>query len=94
MDNLDNKKWAKQSAAAPEGMFPQVRERIICERLRIAQTHRQLVVGSVLLLVTGAFNVGFILFKNKDKSTISTEKTVQMLSKTYFDTTINLSDEK
>jgi hypothetical protein len=94
MDNFDNKKWEKQPAAAPEGMYPQVRERIIQERIRMAQTHRQLVIGSALLLVIGAFNIAFVFLKKVEKQPFSRENTEQTLYKTYFDTTLNLSNEK
>jgi hypothetical protein len=94
MDNFDNKKWEKQPASAPEGMYDQVRQRIIHERIRLAKTHRQLVVGSALLLVVGAFNIGFVLFKKTKKQPVSKENTEQILYKTYFDNDITLSNEK
>jgi hypothetical protein len=94
MDNFDNKKWEKQPAHAPEGMFIQVRQRIIDERIQIAQTHRQLVIGSALLLVVGAFNIGYILLKQTEKQPVSKTNTEQLLYKTYFDNTVNLSNEK
>ena len=94
MDNFDNKKWEKQPAHAPEGMFIQVRQRIIDERIQIAQTHRQLVIGSALLLVIGAFNIGYVLFRTKEKIPVSKGNTEQILYKTYFDNTIDLSNEK
>jgi hypothetical protein len=94
MDNFDNTKWGIQPAAAPEGMFNQVRQRIIQERIQTAQTHRQLVIGSALLLVVGAFNIGFILFNKTEKKPVSKANTEQLLYETYFDNTINLSNEK
>jgi hypothetical protein len=94
MDNFDNEKWVKQPATAPEGLFDQVRTRIIQERIRNAQTHQQLVVGSVLLLAVGAFNIGVIFIKNTSEKLISNEKSEKKLYKTYFDNTIILSDEK
>jgi hypothetical protein len=94
MDNFDNNKWKKQPAAAPEGMYPQVRERILLERIRIAQTHRQLVIGSVLLLIVGAFNIGVIFIKNTANKPISNENSEKILFKTYFDNATILSDEK
>jgi hypothetical protein len=94
MDNFDNEKWVKQPATAPEGLFDQVRTRIIQERIRGAQTHRQLVIGSVLLLVVGAFNIGVIFIKNTVNKPVSNENSERTLYKTYFDNTIILSDEK
>jgi hypothetical protein len=94
MDNFNNGKWVKQPATAPEGMFDQVRTRIIQERIRGAQTHRQLVIGSVLLLIVGAFNIGVIFIKNTANTPISKENSEKTLYKTYFDNTITLSDEK
>ena len=94
MDNLDNEKWGKQPAAAPEGLYTQVRTRIVQERLRIAQNHRQLLIGSALLLVVGAVNIGIIVLKNSEKQPISKENTERILYKTYFDNAITLSNEK
>jgi hypothetical protein len=94
MENSDNEKWAKQPATAPEGLFNEVRERIIQTRIQTAQTHRQLVIGSALLLVVGAFNIGFILLKNKEKQPISLTNTEQQLYDTYFDNTLKFSNEK
>ena len=93
MENFDIKKWGKQRAAAPEDMYSQVRTRIIKERIRIAQTHRQLVIGSVLLLVVGAFNMGIILLKNKTNKPVFNENSEKILYKTYFDNAIMLSNE-
>jgi hypothetical protein len=94
MENLDNKKWSKQPATAPEGLFNQVRERIIHERVQAAQTHRQLVIGSALLLVVGAFNIGFIILKIKQKQPVLLVNTEQLLYETYFDNTLKFSNEK
>jgi hypothetical protein len=94
MDNFDHKKWDKQRVNAPEGMYEQVRQRIIHERMRAAKTHRQLAIGSSLLLLIGVFNVGIVLFWNVPKQPVSKANTEQILYKTYFDNAINLSDEK
>jgi hypothetical protein len=93
MDNFDNKNWETQPAAAPEGMYDQVRTRIIQERIRIAQTHRQLVIGSVLLLVVGAVNIGLIFLKNTTNKPVLNENSEKILYKTYFDNAIMLSNE-
>jgi hypothetical protein len=94
MDYFDSKKWDTQPATAPEGMYNQVRHRIIHERIRIAKTRQQLVIGSALLLVVGAFNIGLIFFKNKGKQPVSKANTEQQLYETYFDNAITLSNEK
>jgi hypothetical protein len=94
MDNFDNKKWEKQPVNAPEGMYEQVHQRIIQERIHIAKTSRQLVIGSALLLVVGAFNIGIIYFKNREKQPVSNANTEQILYETYFDNAITLSNEK
>jgi hypothetical protein len=94
MDNFDKNKWHTQPAKAPEGMYHQVRERIIQERIQTAKTHRQLVIGSALLLIVGAFNIGFIVFEKTKKQPISKANTQQQLYETYFDNTIRLSNEK
>ena len=94
MDNFDNEKRGKQRINAPEGMYDQVRQRIIHERIRIARTHRQLVIGAALLLVVGVFNIGIIFLKKAENQPISKENTEKILYKTYFDNTINLSNEK
>ena len=75
-------------------MYEQVRQRIIQERIRIAKTHRQLVVGSALLLVVGAVNIGIILLKKTEKQPIFKANTEQILYETYFDNTITLTNEK
>jgi hypothetical protein len=93
MNNFNNKKWDKQPANAPEGMYDQVRQRIIHERIRMAQNRRQLVVGSALLLIVGAFNIGIILLKT-EKSPVTKDNTEQLLYETYFDNAITLSNEK
>lgn len=94
MENFDNKKWDKQPANAPEGMYDQVRQRIIQERIRIAKTHQQLVVGAVLLLIVGAVNIGVIFLKKNEKQPVYKANTEQLLYETYFDNTITLSNEK
>jgi hypothetical protein len=94
MENFDNIKWHKQRASTPEGMYDQVRQRIIQERMRIAQNRRQLVIGSALLLVIGVFNIGITFLKNSEKQYASTQNTEQILYESYFDNTTNLSNEK
>jgi hypothetical protein len=94
MDNFDKTHWEKQPANAPKGMYDQVRQRIIQERIRIAKTHRQLVVGSALLLFVGAINIGIILLKNDEKQSVSKANPEKMLYETYFDNAITLSNEK
>ena len=94
MENFDNTHWEKQPANAPEDMYDQVRQRIMKERIRRTQNHRQLVIGSALLLVIGAVNIGLILLRNSEKQAIPKENTAKILYETYFDNTINLSNEK
>jgi hypothetical protein len=94
MDNFDHKKWDKQRVNAPEGMYEQVRQRILHERMRVAKTHRQLAIGSSLLLLIGVFNVGIVLFWNTSKKPDSKVNFEQILYKTYFDNALNFSDEK
>ena len=94
MENFDIEKLHKQPATAPEGMYKQVRQRIVQERIRIARTHRQLIIGSALLLVVGAFNIGSIFLKKIEKQPVSNENTEQILYKTYFDHAIILSNEQ
>jgi hypothetical protein len=95
MDNFDNKVFQTQRVNAPEGMYEQVRQRIIRERISIAKTRRQLAIGSALLLIVGGLNIGLIIFENNTpKRPDIKENTEQMLYKTYFDNAINLSDEK
>ena len=93
MDNFDENKWGKHPAVAPAGMFDQVRQRTIQRRIRMAQTQRQLVVGSVLLFVIGAFNIGIVL-TNKEKQPAFEANAEQVLYETYFDNALNLSNEK
>lgn len=94
MENFDIEKLHKQPANAPEGMYKQVRQRIVQERIRIARTHRQLIIGSALLLVVGAFNIGSVFLKKIEKQPVSNENTEQILYKTYFDHAIMLSNEQ
>jgi hypothetical protein len=94
MDNFHNKKLEKIPAKAPEGMYAQVQQRIIYERTRIVKTRRQLIIGSALLLVIGAFNIGIIFLKNWEKQPISKANTEHLLYETYFDNGITLSNEK
>ena len=95
MDNLNNQFLRTQRANAPEGMYEQVRQRLIRERIRAARTHRQLAIGSALLFIVGGLNIGLILFCHKaPKRPIAKGNTEQMLYKTYFDNAVNFSDEK
>lgn len=94
MNNLDDINWKKQPANAPEGMYEQVRKRILQERLRMTQNHRQLVVGSTLLLVVGVVNIALIFLRNKEKQPISTPNTEKILYETYFDNTTNIYNAK
>jgi hypothetical protein len=94
MDKFDNIKLDNQRASAPEGMYDQVRQRIIHERIRIAKNHRQLVIGSALLLVVGGINIGVSLLKSSQKEVVSTKNAEQILYETYFDNTTTLYNEK
>jgi hypothetical protein len=94
MDFFDHEKWEKQPAAAPEGMYDQVRQRIMQERIRIVQTHRQLLVGSALLLIVGAFNISIIFVKGAENYPVAKGYSEQLLYETYFNNAINLSNEK
>lgn len=95
MDNFDDKAFQIQRVKAPEGMYEQVRQRIIRERIGIAKTRRQLAIGSALLLIVGGLNIGLILFwGDTPKRPNIKENTEKMLYKTYFDNAINISDEK
>jgi hypothetical protein len=94
MDKFNNIKWDNQRASAPEGMYDQVRQRIIHERIRIAKNHRQLVIGSALLLFVGGINIGVSLLKSPQKEVASTKNTEQILYETYFDNTTTLYNEK
>jgi hypothetical protein len=94
MDKFDNIKFNNQRATPPEGMYDQVRQRIIHERIRIAKNHRQLVIGSALLLVVGGINIGVSLLKSSQKEVVSTKNTEQILYETYFDNTTTLYNEK
>jgi hypothetical protein len=94
MDSFDNKIGHTQPVKAPKGMYHQVRERIIQERIQTTKNHRQLVIGSALLLVVGAFNIGFIVFEKTKKQPNPKANTEQQIYETYFDNTISLSNEK
>ena len=90
MDNFDDKKLKQSRRTAPEGMYSQVRERIVSERIKMAKTRRQLAVGSALLLIVGIVNVAIIFFYKGEKRQISTNNTEQVLYETYFDNQISL----
>ena len=92
MDNFDDKKLKKIHKAAPEGMYSQVRERIIFERIKIAKTRRQLAFGSALLLIIGIVNVAIIVFYTNEKPQSTTRNTDKVLYETYFDNQISLSE--
>ena len=51
-------------------------------------------IGSALLLVVGAFNIGNVFLKKTKKQPISNENIEQILYKTYFDNAIILSNEQ
>ena len=92
MDIFDNKTNKNHRVSAPKGMYAEVRERIIKERIRSAKMHKQLVIGSALLLLIGILNVSLIVFFDNKKPIKNTEITVeQSLYNTYFDTQNTLS---
>ena len=90
MDNFDDKKLKQSRRTAPAGMYSQVRERIVSERIKMAKTRRQLAVGSALLLIVGIVNVAIIFFYKGEKRQISTNNTEQVFYETYFDNQISL----
>ncbi len=85
MDNFGNKKLVQHRINAPEGMYYQVRERIVKERMRMARTRQQLAIGSALLLIIGGVNIGIILFSKSEKPHKTNNSTEQILYETYFD---------
>ncbi len=91
MKNFDNKNLKQSRRAAPEGMYSQVRERIVLERIKMAQTRRQLAVGSALLLIVGVINISIILFYKNEQPQADTQNTEKMLYETYFDNQIPFS---
>ena len=90
MDNFNDQMLKQSRQAAPEGMYNQVRERIVSERLRMAKTRRQLAVGSALLLIVGIVNVVIILFYSNQKPPVSSNSTEKILYETYFENQISL----
>jgi hypothetical protein len=90
MDNFDNPKFQYNRATAPKGMYGQVRERIIYERIRIAKTRQQLTAGAALLLIVGVVNVAVIVFFKAEKPKTTSNAIEKTLYETYFDNTINL----
>ncbi len=91
MKNFDNNNLKQNRRAAPEGMYSQVRERIVSERIKIAKTRRQLAIGSALLLIVGIVNIGIILFYTNEKPQVATNNTEKTLYETYFDNQIPFS---
>ena len=85
MDNFDNKNLKTSRRTAPEGMYGQVRERIIQERIKMATTRRQLAIGSALLLIVGIVNVSIIFYYSGEKQEVVTNNTEKTLYETYFD---------
>ena len=85
MDNFSDKKLLQQRINAPEGMYEQIRHRIVKKRIRIAKTRRELAIGSALLLIIGGVNIGTILFSSSEKPQIKNNNTEQILYETYFD---------
>ena len=90
MDNFDEKKLKIIHKTAPEGMYGQVRERIISERIRMAKTRRQLAFGSALLLIIGVINVAIIFFYINEKPQTTIQNTDKVLYETYFDNQISI----
>ena len=91
MENFDNNNLKISRRTAPEGMYGQVRERIIQERIKMAKTRRQLAIGSALLLIIGILNVAIIFYYSGEKQFITTNNTEKALYETYFDNQIPFS---
>ncbi len=91
MENFDENKLKINRRAAPEGMYSQVRERIVQERIKMAKTRRQLAIGSALLLIIGMLNVAIIMFYSGEKQPITSNNTEKALYETYFDNQIPFS---
>lgn len=94
MENFDDKNLMQTHASAPEGMYDQVRARIIQERIKMVKTRRQLAIGSALLLIVGVMNVGIILFYNREKPKKAAENPEKTLYESYFDNQMTLYNEK
>lgn len=91
MENFDNKNLKQSRRTAPDGMYSQVRERIVSERIKMAKTRRQLAVGSALLLIVGVVNIGIVLFYKNEQPQVATQNTEKVLYETYFENQIPLS---
>lgn len=91
MADFGNNKISRHRINAPEGMYDQVRARIIKERKRMSKTRQELAIGSALLLIIGGVNLGIILFSNSEKAQIKNNNTEQILYETYFDNQTPLS---
>ncbi len=90
MDFFDNKKIEIQRATAPEGMFHEVKQRLVQERKQIAQTRRQLAIGAALLLLIGGFNIGFVFYNTHNQAQNDLVKAEAVLNDTYFNNHLSL----
>ncbi len=91
MDNFDNNNLKTSRRTAPEGMYSQVRDRIIQERIKIAKTRQQLAIGSALLLIVGILNIAIIFYYSGKKQQVVANNTEKALYETYFDNQIPFS---
>jgi hypothetical protein len=88
MDSFKYDELKPLQVNAPEGMYGQVRERLIHERIRIAKTMQQLTFGAALLLIVGVVNIATVFYFNKKTPLIASGNAEQILFETYFDNQI------
>lgn len=93
MDIFDNNKIAIQRANAPEGMFEEIKQRLVETQTQAVTTHRQLTFSVSLLMVIAICNIGILLYKNNASQQNYAVNAAKTLSDEYFTNHLILSNE-
>ena len=92
MDNWNDSDFKLPKTSIAKDVFEEVKKRLITRRIEAQNNRRQMAIGSVLLLILGAVNMG-ILLSNRTEKPKTTAQQAEMLNKAYFETVKNTFDE-
>lgn len=89
MDNWNDSDFKIPKSAIPKAVFEGVKKQMITRRIEAQQNRRQLAIGSVLLLILGAVNIGILMSYSKVDTAKTSAEQAEILHKAYFQTPQN-----
>ena len=92
MENWNNSDYKIPKTSLPKDVFDSVKSKIKARRIEAQKTRRQMMVGSVLLLILGGVNIA-ILLSNRTKNPKTTTEKAEILQAAYFKISNNSFNE-